>query len=167
MVNAYRTVLDEHHGIAYGITCSVHKTPYDCIAARDRTLMTKSWIDRVERRVSRWVSRGLGGPWVVAVSGVATAWGCYGSCTNWRHERACRCRWRIWTTACAGEASRADAEFVAELARSLGLPFDLGQWRPTRARHFESDARRARYAWLTEIARCSPSVDRGGRAHPR
>ena len=52
-----------------------------------------------------------------------------------------------------GEASRADAEFVAELAWTLGLPFDLGQWRPTRAKHFEADARRARYAWLTEIAR--------------
>jgi tRNA(Ile)-lysidine synthase len=52
-----------------------------------------------------------------------------------------------------GEASRADAEFVAELARSLGLAFDLGQWRPTRAGHFESDARRARYHWLTEVAR--------------
>jgi tRNA(Ile)-lysidine synthase len=52
-----------------------------------------------------------------------------------------------------GEASRADAEFVAELARSLGIPFDLGHWRPTRAKHFESDARHARYAWLTEIAR--------------
>jgi tRNA(Ile)-lysidine synthase len=52
-----------------------------------------------------------------------------------------------------GEASRADAEFVAELARRLDLPFDLGQWRPARAKHFESDARRARYAWLTEVAR--------------
>ncbi len=52
-----------------------------------------------------------------------------------------------------GEAGRADADFVAELATSLGLPFDLGQWRPKRAGHFESDARCARYAWLTEVAR--------------
>jgi tRNA(Ile)-lysidine synthase len=52
-----------------------------------------------------------------------------------------------------GEAARADAAFVAELAGSLGLPFDLGVWRPLRAGHFESDARRARYTWLTEIAR--------------
>ena len=52
-----------------------------------------------------------------------------------------------------GEAGRADADFVAELAASLGLPFDLGQWRPKRAGHFESDARCARYAWLTEVAR--------------
>ncbi len=49
--------------------------------------------------------------------------------------------------------SRTDAEFVAELAASLGLPFDLGQWRPTRAGHFESDARHVRYRWLVEIAR--------------
>ena len=49
-----------------------------------------------------------------------------------------------------GEAARADAAFVAELAASLGLPCDLGQWQPVRAAHFESDARRARYAWLLE-----------------
>ncbi len=52
-----------------------------------------------------------------------------------------------------GEAARADAAFVAELAASLGLPFDLGHWEPSRPGHFESDARRARYDWLAEIAR--------------
>ncbi len=52
-----------------------------------------------------------------------------------------------------GEAARADAEFVAHLADSLGLPFDLGHWGPTRPGHFEADARRARYAWLAEVAR--------------
>jgi tRNA(Ile)-lysidine synthase len=52
-----------------------------------------------------------------------------------------------------GNAGRADAAFVAELAASLGLPFDLGHWTPDRPGHFESDARRARYEWLTEIAR--------------
>ena len=51
-----------------------------------------------------------------------------------------------------GEAAQADAAFVQALAGSLGLPLDLGQWRPTRARHFEADARRARYSWLLEIA---------------
>ena len=51
-----------------------------------------------------------------------------------------------------GEASRADAAFVAELAASLGLPFDRGDWTPTRSNHFESDARKARYAWLAEVA---------------
>jgi len=52
-----------------------------------------------------------------------------------------------------GPAAQADAAFVADLSTSLGLPVDLGQWQPARAGHFESDARRARYAWLTEIAR--------------
>jgi tRNA(Ile)-lysidine synthase len=52
-----------------------------------------------------------------------------------------------------GEASRFDAEFVAELAAALGLPFDLGRWRPTRAKHFETEARRARYDWLVQVAR--------------
>jgi tRNA(Ile)-lysidine synthase len=52
-----------------------------------------------------------------------------------------------------GSAAHADAAFVVELSVSLGLPIDLGQWQPNRAGHFESDARRARYAWLTQIAR--------------
>jgi tRNA(Ile)-lysidine synthase len=48
--------------------------------------------------------------------------------------------------------SAEDARFVAGLAESLGLPFDLGHWRPERPAHFEADARRARYAWLAEVA---------------
>ena len=51
-----------------------------------------------------------------------------------------------------GEASREDAAFVEDLASSLGLPFDLGRWQPTRAGHFEADARRARYDWLLATA---------------
>ena len=51
-----------------------------------------------------------------------------------------------------GEPARADAAFVEDLARSLGLPFDLGHWRPERTGHFEADARKARYGWLREIA---------------
>ncbi len=57
-----------------------------------------------------------------------------------------------------GEEGRADARFVGDLAGALGLPVDLGQWRPTRAGHFEADARRARYAWLAGVA-----SDRGAR----
>ncbi len=52
-----------------------------------------------------------------------------------------------------GEGARLDARFVADLAGSLGLPFDEGRWRPDRAGHFEADARRARYAWLAGVAR--------------
>jgi tRNA(Ile)-lysidine synthase len=46
-----------------------------------------------------------------------------------------------------------DARFVANLAESLGLPFDLATWRPTRIAHFEVEARNARYGLLVEIAR--------------
>jgi tRNA(Ile)-lysidine synthase len=52
-----------------------------------------------------------------------------------------------------GEAARLDAAFVNELARSLGLPFDLGHWQPVRSAHFEADARSARYSWLSQVAR--------------
>jgi tRNA(Ile)-lysidine synthase len=52
-----------------------------------------------------------------------------------------------------GEEARADADFVAGLAEALGLPLDRGQWQPDRPSHFEADARRARYAWLAEVAR--------------
>src|SRR5206468_2896460 len=51
-----------------------------------------------------------------------------------------------------GEGGRADAAFVEALAGSLGLPFDLGRWEPTRPAHFEADARRARYQWLAGVA---------------
>jgi tRNA(Ile)-lysidine synthase len=51
-----------------------------------------------------------------------------------------------------GEAADLDARFVAGLAEGLGLPFDLGHWRPARPGHFEADARHARYAWLAEVA---------------
>jgi tRNA(Ile)-lysidine synthase len=51
-----------------------------------------------------------------------------------------------------GVEARGDALFVEELAGSLGLPVDLGQWQPAGPGHFEADARRARYSWLVEIA---------------
>ena len=52
-----------------------------------------------------------------------------------------------------GEEGRGDARFVADLASSLGLPFDLGHWRASRPNHFEADARRGRYEWLAGVAR--------------
>jgi tRNA(Ile)-lysidine synthase len=51
-----------------------------------------------------------------------------------------------------GAEADADASFVGDLARGLGIPCVIGSWRPDRAGHFESDARRARYRWLTETA---------------
>ena len=52
-----------------------------------------------------------------------------------------------------GDEGLGDAHFVEGLAGILGLDFDLGHWRATRAGHFEADARTARYSWLLEVAR--------------
>jgi tRNA(Ile)-lysidine synthase len=51
-----------------------------------------------------------------------------------------------------GQAGNEDAQFVVNLAESLHLTCEIGSWRPSRLTHFESDARKARYAWLLEIA---------------
>ncbi len=110
-------------------------------------------IAPIERRVRRWLERGLDATWVVAVSGGGDSVGLL----RLLHQLAPKTGLRLSVAhldhGARGEASRADAEFVAELAASLGLPFDLGHWRPVRAKHFESDARRARYDWLIEVAR--------------
>jgi len=116
-------------------------------------LTAAPWLTRVERRVTRWAASGLGPAWVVAVSGggdsvgllrvlhaVAPGAGLTLSVAHLDHGAR-------------GEASRADAAFVADLARSLGLPCDTGHWAATRPGHFEADARRARYAWLAGVAR--------------
>jgi tRNA(Ile)-lysidine synthase len=52
-----------------------------------------------------------------------------------------------------GAAAQADAQFVADLAAQLGLPMVLGHWEPARTGGFEANARRARYAWLADVAR--------------
>lgn len=114
--------------------------------------MRESWIEDVEYRI-RALSRELGTRWLVAVSGgsdsvgllrilhrVAPSSGLILSVAHLNHGTR-------------AEEAQADADFVAELAAALGLPCDVGRWRPTRAGHFEVDARRARYAWLTETAR--------------
>jgi tRNA(Ile)-lysidine synthase len=111
------------------------------------------WIDRIERRLARWRDRGLGGTWVVAVSGGGDSVGML----RVLHQLAPRIGLRLSVAhldhGVRGKAAHEDAAFVAELAASLGWPFDLGRWRPGRAGHFESDARRARYDWLVEVAR--------------
>jgi len=50
------------------------------------------------------------------------------------------------------DESDTDERFVREAADSLGLPFEVGHWRPVRNSHFESDARRARHAWFASLA---------------
>src|SRR5437763_4686102 len=88
------------------------------------------WAGRVARRVRAWRRAGLGPSWVVAVSGggdsvallrllhgLAPSLGLTLSVAHLDHGAR-------------GEASRADAAFVADLAAGLGLPFDLGRWAP-------------------------------------
>jgi tRNA(Ile)-lysidine synthase len=115
--------------------------------------MSDHWVENLERRIRRWCGPGgLGPAWVVAVSAGGDSVGLL----RVLHELADRVGLRLSVAhldhGARGAAARADAAFVAELAAALGLPVDLGQWHPIRAGHFESDARRARYAWLTQIA---------------
>jgi tRNA(Ile)-lysidine synthase len=112
-----------------------------------------TWIDQVERRIARWRARGLDDTWVVAVSGGSDSVGLLRVLHQLAPGAGLRLSVAHLDHGARGEASRADASFVAELAAALRLPFDLGQWRPTRSKHFESDARRARYDWLVDVAR--------------
>jgi tRNA(Ile)-lysidine synthase len=112
------------------------------------------WIERIERRIKRWCGRAkLGRAWVVAVSGGGDSV----ALLRLLHRIAPKIGLKLSAAhlnhGARGEASRADAVFVAELAASLQLPCDIGKWRPVRPAHFEADARRARYAYLIEAAR--------------
>jgi tRNA(Ile)-lysidine synthase len=113
----------------------------------------RSWIDRLGRRLERWRARGLGDTWVVAVSGGGDSVGLLRVLHRLAPALGLRLSVAHLDHGVRGEAAREDAAFVAELAASLGLPFDLGRWQPRRAGHFESDARRARYDWLADVAR--------------
>ncbi|MGA8348215.1 MAG: tRNA lysidine(34) synthetase TilS [Isosphaeraceae bacterium] len=113
---------------------------------------TPTWLERVRRRVRRWCAAGAGTTWIVAVSGGGDSVGLVRALHRLAPELGLTLSVAHLDHGTRGEAARADAAFVHALAGSLGLPLDLGQWRPTRARHFEADARRARYSWLLEIA---------------
>lgn len=106
----------------------------------------------VRATLQRWQDQGLGSSMVVAVSGGSDSVGLL----RVLHELAPVFGLRLSVAhlnhGTRAEASVADAQFVAALADSLGWPFDLGQWTPTRSGHFEADAREARLAWLLEIA---------------
>jgi tRNA(Ile)-lysidine synthase len=106
------------------------------------------WIDRLTRRVRRLRDR-LGSRWVVAVSGGGDSVALLRALSKTGLELSVA----HLNHGARGAASEEDARFVAELAEGLGLPFDLGHWRPERSAHFEADARTARYAWLAEVAR--------------
>lgn len=111
------------------------------------------WLARVERRVRRWLSRGLGPAWLVAVSGGSDSVGLLRALHGMDPRLGLVLSVAHLDHGVRGEAGRADAVFVAELAQELGLPFDLGQWSPVRPGHFEGDARRARLAFLHSAAR--------------
>jgi tRNA(Ile)-lysidine synthase len=113
---------------------------------------TPAWLERVRRRAQRWCATGTGTTWVVAVSGGGDSVGLVCALHRLAPELGLTLSVAHLDHGTRREAARADAAFVHALAGSLGLPLDLGQWRPTRAGHFEADARRARYSWLLEIA---------------
>ncbi len=106
------------------------------------------WLGHVARTVRR-LRRRLGPRWVVAVSGGGDSV----AMLRLLHGVGLDLSVAHLDHGARGEASETDTRFVAELAESLGLPFDLGHWRPDRPAHFEADARKARYAWLAEVAR--------------
>jgi len=119
----------------------------------------EAWIERVERRLARWCEQGLGKVWVVAVSGGGDSVGLLRVLHHLAKPLGLQLSVAHLDHGARGDEARADAAFAAALAGSLDLPFVLGTWRPTRSGHFESDARRARYDWLTEAARaCGASV---------
>src|SRR5439155_3555331 len=118
-------------------------------ANRDET-WPPSWLDEVRRRLKRWCASGSGTTWVVAVSGGSDSVGMLRVLHALAPDLGLALSVAHLDHGARLEASRADAAFVEALAGSLGLPFDLGKWRPTRPGHFEADARRARYAWLYE-----------------
>jgi len=111
-----------------------------------------AWLEPVRRRIAGWAAGGLGADWLVAVSG-----GCDSVGLLWVLHRLAPPLGLNLAVAhlnhnLRGEQANEDARFVERLAGSLGLPVVVGQWRPTRAAHFEADARAGRYAWLRETA---------------
>ncbi|MDR3622476.1 MAG: tRNA lysidine(34) synthetase TilS [Paludisphaera borealis] len=111
-----------------------------------------AWLEPVRRRIAGWLESSAGADWVVAVSGGGDSVCLLRVLHRLAPELNLRLSVAHLDHGVRGEQARDDARFVEALAGSLGLPFDLGNWRPTRAGHFEVDARTARYAWLREIA---------------
>lgn len=102
--------------------------------------------------MAAWCVEGFGRGWVVAVSGGGDSVAMLLALHSLREEFGLSLSVAHLDHGVRGEAACEDARFVADLAGSLGLPSDLGSWRPTRAGHFEADARAARLAWLAEVA---------------
>jgi len=109
-------------------------------------------LERVGLRVRRWLERGLGSTWVVAVSGGSDSVGLLRVLHRLSPRLGLQLSVAHLDHGVRGEIGREEAGFVAGLAERLGLPADLGRWSPDRAGHFEVDARRARYDWLLKVA---------------
>src|SRR5271165_3958207 len=99
-----------------------------------------SWLGRLQRALGRWRSRGLSAVWVVAVSGGSDSVGLLRALVALAPGLGLKLSVAHLDHGVRGDAARADAALVAELAAALGLPFDLGQWQPARPGHFEADA---------------------------
>jgi tRNA(Ile)-lysidine synthase len=106
-------------------------------------------VDEVARQVRRWHGERM----IVAVSGGGDSLGLLRALETLRADLGLELSVAHLNHGVRGEEAEADARFVASLAGRLGLPFDLGCWTPHRSGHFEADARRARYAWLEQVAR--------------
>src|SRR5262249_8185335 len=104
------------------------------------------WMERVRRRLARWCDSGLGPAWVVAVSGGSDSVGLLRVLHELGPALGLRLSVAHLDHGVRGDAARADSEFVAGLAGSLSLPFDLGCWQPAPSAHFQADPRRARDA---------------------
>jgi tRNA(Ile)-lysidine synthase len=115
--------------------------------------VTNRWTERARCSIERWIARGAGRVWVVAVSGGGDSVGLLRVLCELAEPLGLVLTVAHLDHGVRGEAARADALFVAELAKSLGLEAVVGRWQPDRTGHFEVDARRARYDWLTQVAR--------------
>ncbi len=111
-----------------------------------------AWLARLAAAMAPWAGAGV----VVAVSGGGDSVGLLRGLVSLRSELSLRLSVACLDHGTRAGASAEDAAFVADLAASLDLPWDLGHWRSARSSHFEADARRARYAWLLDRA-----TDRG------
>jgi tRNA(Ile)-lysidine synthase len=109
-------------------------------------------LEQVRRRLKRWRASAAGNLWVVAVSGGSDSVGLLRILLGLAPELGLNLSVAHLDHGVRADAAREDARFVEELAKRLTLPFDLGSWQPARSGHFEADARRARYAWLHEVA---------------
>lgn len=138
--------------VAPAVPKDLHGLPRSYQAETGRRHVPEPLIEEVESRIRESI-RKFGSSWVIAVSGGSDSVGLL----RLLHAVAPTADLVISVAHLdhgeRGEAGLADAAFVADLAEQLGLPFDLGHWKPERSGHFESDARRARYAWLSEVAR--------------